>query len=437
MGEQPRLTVQTGSIGGSISAPTARPDDALPTVSLPDINVETYPFTVVQQLLDQAAHFNLFSVPETGGAPAVALVGSGGPGTIGVRVREVLHRFAIRMEPARADVGLRARNLAGEPVGTFEHRWLFIPHGFQALPDREPPATLLDPSCSQRFVMLDGVCQFGDRRDGFRGFGTGVTFPAGDGRLLAAAVGNLTDGFGRFALREGTYTYCGTLDPDRGFTGSLMLRVMDPDGALSVEDGLPDLESGPDLEPGITYLLLRGQKRGRSQRTEYRFGADGQMVGLNVEQDLRFFDIDFAVRGRGGLRGTRSVGPVVGRMTARIDFNLLNPGAPGTGTAPIPFRSYNTYTVYDREGRIVGSFEADGGEGRTFTMELAGAPGQRALRFGGFGPLLNGTGPFGGIEGLMTDNSVVGIAPHAISTLYVLRVRDPEGRHRAAFGGGC
>ena len=54
----------------------------------------------------------------------------------------------------------------------------------------------------------------------------------------------------------------------------------------------------------------------------------------------------------------------------------------------------------------------------------------RALRFGGFGPIKKGTGWFQGIEGLMSDNSVVGIAPHALATLYVLRIHDPDGRYR-------
>src|SRR5437868_2542370 len=40
--------------------------------ALPDINAETYPFPVVQQLLDQAAYFNLFSRPDTR-CPGVAL----------------------------------------------------------------------------------------------------------------------------------------------------------------------------------------------------------------------------------------------------------------------------------------------------------------------------------------------------------------------------
>ena len=117
-------------------------------------------------------------------------------------------------------------------------------------------------------------------------------------------------------------------------------------------------------------------------------------------------------------------------MTSEIDFNLLNPGAPGTPLAPIPFAAVNRFTLVDASGRTVGTFVGDGGEGRTFTMEVDGAPGQKGLRFGGFGPLREGTGCFEGVRGLMTDNSVVGLAPHVTSTLYVLRIEDPEGRYR-------
>ncbi|HEX8632644.1 MAG TPA: hypothetical protein VF703_00680 [Pyrinomonadaceae bacterium] len=407
-----------------------------PPSSLPNINAETYPFEMVQHLLDQAAYFNLYSIPVAGEGAALR-TGDGGSCT-GFRIREALHRFEVTMqEPTRA-AGLRAANAVGAQLGHFNHRWVICPDDFQARQGLEPPPTRLDPRSRQRFVMLDSVCHFGDGRDGFRGFGTGLTFPAvegGQGRLLAAAVGNVVEGFGRFSGLEGTYTYCGSLTESEGFRGSLMLRLMDSQGVLGTDGGLPALESRQPPEPGITYLILRGQKKDRRSKTTYSFGLDGQVNGLNVSQQLRLVDIDAAVQGRAGLRSVKSVGPVIGKMNANIAFNLLNPGAPGTAQAPIPFQSFNEYTLYDRDGETVGSFVGDGGEGRTFNMELAGAPGQRALRFGGFGPLMNGTGAFSGIGGLMSDNSVVGLAPHAIVTFYVLRVDDPEGKYRAGDGG--
>ncbi|MEK6279434.1 MAG: hypothetical protein AABN95_03695 [Acidobacteriota bacterium] len=396
--------------------------------ALPDINTETYPFERVQYLLDEAAYFNLYSIPEE--SERTAIRAGSGDGCVGFRIREKLHRFDVRVQPPVRSVGLRATNSVGERVGSMSHRWLLCPDDFAALPDRDPTPTSLDPTRQQRFVMLDGECLLGECGDGFRGFGTGTTFPASDGTLLVAAVGDVMEGRGRLKGLVGTYTYCGSLSSGEGFRGSFMLRLMDPQGVLKTEGTLPDQQSIEWPEQGITYLILRGQKKDRRAKTSYSFGPDGQVNGLAVTQQLRLIEVDASSSRRGGLRSVKSVGPVIGKMDANIAFNLFNPGAPGTGLSPIPFASYNEYHFYDRDGDTVGSFVADGGEGRTFTMELAGAPGQRALRFGGFGPLMKGTGPFSGIEGLMSDNSVVGIAPHAIMTFYVIRINDPEGKYR-------
>lgn len=391
--------------------------------ALPDINAETYPFDVVQRLLDKAAYFNLYSVPAADGGGA--LTAQGDPGTVtGVRVSEVLHRFGT---PSGA---------VGEPVARFRHRWVVIPDDYAALPGREPPPVRLDPTRPQRFALLDGECTF-EGGDGFRGFGTGLTFPvaSGGGRELhAAAVGTLLSGTGRFRDLEGTYTYCGVLDPHAGFRGSLLLRVVDPDERLRARGALPPLASSSSGEPGVSYLVFRGQKRDKTQKTEYSFGPDGKVRGLDVAQDLRRFDLDCAAD-RDGPRSVERIGPVIGSMAAQIRFNLFDPGAPGTALSPIPFQSYNEYTFADASGRTIGTIVADGGEGRTFQLALKDAPGQRALRFGGFGPLVRGTGAFEGIRGLMSDNSVVGVAPHALATCYVLRVADPDRRFRSAFEG--
>ena len=400
----------------------------IPSAVLPDINAETYPFGLVQQLLDQVAYINMLSRPDRG-APETAIRASGSE-VIGVAVREVLHRFEIALDPPAANDGLRAHNIVGEAIGTFHHSWIIAPDDFRALPGRQPPPTPLDPSSSQRFVMLDGICRFGDGNDGFRGFVTGRTFPmtiGGRPELWAAAIGNITEGFGSLEGHEGTYTYCGTLDLDRGFSGNLLCRILDPKGELRAERSLPSLRREGEVEPGITYLLFRGQKRNKDQKTRYRFGSNGQMEGFDVEQQLRTLDLDFSSQER-GLRIAKSVGPVIGSMTSSVRLNILQPGAPGTGVTPIPFGAYNEYFFHDRDGRSVGSFAADGSEGRTFYMSLSGVPGQQALRFSGFGPIEKGTGPFAGVPGLMTDNSAAGVAPHALSTLYVVRLSDPEGR---------
>jgi hypothetical protein len=405
--------------------------------SLPDINAENpYRFDTIQHLLDEASYFNLFSTPDHQRSNVTIVNANHSDDIIGFRTYGILHRFAISMWPPTLEAGLRTTNVMGEMLGRFDHRWMIIPDDFGALPGREPPPTLLNPSRSQRFVMLDGICSFNGGADGFHGFGTGTTYPVvvnGQSQLHAAAVGSLTEGFGKFEGREGTYTYCGRLSQHEGFSGSLLCRILDPGGELSTENSLPSLQPWPDPDPGTIYLIMRGQKRDKSQKTTYNFAPDGQVVGINVAQQLRLVQFDSANRERGGLRSIRTVGPEIGKMTARILFNFFNPAAPGTVLAPIPFQSYNEYTFLDREGRSIGSIAADGREGRTFRMKLPGAPKQVALRFGGFGLIVNGTGQFEGIKGLMIDNSVVAVAPSAISTLYVLRIHDPEGKYRGAL----
>ena len=141
---------------------TRRGGGAAAAPSLPDLNAETYPFPVVQRLLDQAATFNLLSRPDPQ-APAPVLTTAGGA-VAGFRLREVLHRFEIAMDTS-GPAGLRARNTVGEPAAVFEQRWLLIPPGYAALPDREPPPTALDPARTGRGA---GKAR-GDRRAGHQG----------------------------------------------------------------------------------------------------------------------------------------------------------------------------------------------------------------------------------------------------------------------------
>lgn len=415
------------------SAPTAPASQAAASPALPDINAQTYPFEVVESLLNQAAYFNLLSVPDTPFSP----IRHNGGQVIGWQLTERLHRFVSEVAQPTRKAPLRTQQRVGEPLGHFSHRWLLVPDDFEALPGLEPPPTALDPSRQQRFVMLDSVCQLGDDADGFAGFGTGVTYPVsfgGRAEIHVAAIGTLMEGYGRFSDHEATtYTYCGTLQGERGFQGSLMIRAMDPQDTLHTRRELPPMTPEPYPDTDVTYVVLKGRKSGPASKTRYLFSPDGQVRGLEVHQQISAVVID-ADGGERGLTSRTQLGRVIGRMRSEIAFNLFNPGAPGTSVAPIPFGAVNYLTLFDEDGRELGGFVADGGEGRTFNLTFPNAPKQRGLRFGGVGPLRHGSGPFAGIQGLMTDNSVVGLAPHVTSTLYVLRIHDPEGRYREAFG---
>jgi hypothetical protein len=385
------------------------------------------PADIVQHLVDRAAHFNMFSMPGRRAASAAIRASSGG--VIGVTVHEALHRFSITTRPPTGSAPLTARSVIGERAGSFTHRWLIAPADFVAAPNREPPPTRLDPSVSQRFVMLDGTCTFGDGADGFRSFGAGRTLPTtvnGEPRLLATAVGTILGGFGKFkAHEEGTFVYCGTLLPDRGFTGNVLLRVVDQQETFRTDRALPPLDARPNPEPDVSYVIFRGQAVASDPVTP-RVGPDGRPTGLVVEQGIRLLALDFKAAGQGGLQSTASVGPLIGRITAHVTFNPT--AAPGTALHPIPFTSADEFVFFEREGGPpVGAFTADSSEGRVFQTQVGGQP---AIRFGGIGQVLGGTGSFQGINGLMTDNSVVVFTPHVSASLYVLRIHDPGRRFR-------
>jgi hypothetical protein len=394
-----------------------------------NINAETNPFPVVQYLLDQAAYFSMMSTP---GAASGAAILSGGE-TIGFEIAEELLRFSIEMERPSADRGVRARNTAGQRIARFTHRWLFAPDDFDAHPGQEPPPTTFDPSRAQRFVMLDSVCAFGGGRDGFAGFGTGHTLPltaGGRSLLLAGAVGAVMTGQGRFVGLDGVYTYCGSIAEERGFRGSLVLRMVDPDGRLHGRRSFAGMVAVPNPDPDFSYIAFRSIKPDDSWETTLNYGSDGTPLGLHLEPQLRTYNMDCGMTPH-GPKSEATIGTVIGSMTADIVFNPLNPGGPGTNLAPIPFSNFDVYRFNAEGGALIGSIGGNGSEGRTFLMSLP-APNQRAVRFGGFGPLQNGFGALEGAVGMMAHNSAVGIAPHALATLFVCRIYDPAGRYRVS-----
>ena len=408
-----------------------------PSPPLPDLNSGKYPFELVQQLVDQAAWINMFAMPDALHSPVAMYAPGNTNGVIGMRGSEVLPRFDIDMQLPSLEAGVRAANVVGQPAGSLELRWMIIPYDFQARPDREPPATLLDWSHTQRFAIQEGTFTFGDGQDGFCSFGTGRTFPemvGGQPQLVVAAIGNITEGFGKFTGHEGTYILSGHITPTYGFLGDIMVRVYDPDGSLRTETALPPLAPEPNPDAGTTYLMIRSQKSGPSQHSTFNLAPNGQVRGVNVPQELRHVRVGFTSQGSAGWQSEIKIGPVIGE---EIGFVATNPRAPDrrTGDNPSRFQGVGDYTLFDSERRPVAGFTAQFLEGRTFDMRLVSAPDQPALRFGFFGPLLSGSGYFDGVTGLLLGSTGVGISPHVFSNLYILRLNDPEGKFRAAVNG--
>jgi hypothetical protein len=389
------------------------------------------PAAALQSLVDRAANLNLFSMPARS-FPGVAIFDSRFGAPIGLRNQGTLHRFQIGTQAPTVCSPLVATQTIGEEVGQWTQRWMFAPDDFVATPGHEPPPTPLDVSRPQRFVMLDSICKFGGGENGFRGFGTGQTQGTDGARgsqLLVTATGTILEGFGQLeGHEEGTYLYCGTIDPRRGFTGNVILRVMDPHQTFSTDSALCDCEAVGNPHPDITYLLFRGEAV-PSDAVTPRMSPTGQPLGLIVEQGLRLFDVDLRVKEEGRLVSTASVGPPIGKITSIINFNPASPG--GTALNPIPFTNFDEFVFTDPQGRRVGGFTGTSSEGRVFLTQVAGQP---AIRFGGTGRILSGEGVFEGISGLLTDNSVVVFSPHVSASIYLLRIPDPARRFRWAWG---
>jgi len=385
---------------------------------------------VVQSAIDEAAHFNLFSIPDPE-CPPEAITGPAGQ-IIGMCVCECLHRFQITVQAPSAREPLIARNIVGERIGRFTHRWLLAPDNWPAAPNCDPPPTPLDITRSQRFVMLDSVCRMGHGDDGFRGFGTGLTIPTGasGGSLRITAIGTILEGSGKFREhQQGTYLYCGALTPQNGFMGNVMMRLMDPQETLQIDGDLPSIDARGNPEPDVTYVVFRGQAV-PADPVSPRIGSNGQPNGLTVVQGLRLLELDACAGGAGGVRSVARVGQTIGKITASVTFDPSAPG--GSNLDPIPFLADDQFVFQASDGKpVAGGMHANSIEGRVFKVLVLG---QQGIRFGGTGLILSGTGPFEGISGLMTDNSVVSFTPHVSASVYLLRIDDPQGRFRSAAG---
>jgi len=381
----------------------------------------------LQHLMDQVAGFSLYATPDA------AREARGGWGFV---TSEILSRFSIALQsPSR--LGVQARNTFGELVGRLDIRWYMIPDNFVARPDREPPAYEFNPTISQRFVMQEATFTFGDGRDGFRSFGTGRTFPTMMGnqpRVVAAAIGNVVEGFGKFRGHEGNFTICGDLTSN-GFSGHILVRAIDSGGELRTQAELPALQLHANPDQDTTYLLWSGHKRkGMELENRFSFGSDGQIRGLNVPIQVMPVHLDCACAE--GFQGKDfAVGNVVAYERSFGQGSVPGANPVGTALRPFLFDGVARFDFFDSGGKTVGTLTANFLEGRRFDVKLPGAPHAPALRFGWFGPIVCGSGCFHGVEGMMygSTSSILYPPPgfHLFRPFHAARIHDPQGKFRA------
>jgi len=417
-------TPQQAPVAQSTSAASAPPAPL-------DVNAETYPFDFVQYLLDQTANFSLFSVPERRHPEDLSLTSDRNDwfsinGGYGLAISSELRRFDSFVATPSCDEVTVSQGV-GETVGSMKARWVFCAEGCNWTPGHLPTPAQYDPWIPQCFAMIEGGFRFGEE-DRFNGYGLGCTYPitaGGQPRLLAAVVGNVMSGEGKFRGREGSFVMTGTITPSLGFVGQVSLRIVDPEGAFRTERELPALTAITDPDPSSTFMVLRGDKKDKTVRTEFGPPPGGGLVSLVTPSQFRAAQFNVARRGGGGVRTETQVGPVVARMDATVFFNL---GAtPGTAAAPVPFSTEELYTFVDSRGREAATLTARVEHGISFDLKFPAAPGQPGVRFAGFGPITGGTGPLEGAQGILTVNSLIGIAPHALTLMHVLHLVDAGG----------
>src|SRR5713226_1086757 len=110
-------------------------------LALPDVNAETYPYELVQHLLDQTANFNIFAVPDAEHTAHATLTPShvedffGINGGYGIDVRSNLHRFDATIQASKD--GFLVGQSVGDRAGSLRCRFLFGPRDFPWSPSGE------------------------------------------------------------------------------------------------------------------------------------------------------------------------------------------------------------------------------------------------------------------------------------------------------------
>lgn len=422
-----------------MNRPTVSPPPSpAPAGSLPDVNAQIYPYDMVQTMLDQTANFSMFATPVPGFQEKATLT-PGNPndwfglnGGYGIDIRSDLHRFEAIASVHPGNV--RIDQQVGQTTGQLRSLWLFSPPDYQWNPSQTPPPWIFDPWRSQRFIMQECDITFGDHHV-CHCYGIGRTFPImvkGRHVLLAAGVGNLMSGTGKFQDREGTVIFTGTLTRDLGFQGNVNLRVRDPEQTIVSENDVAPIEAIQDPDRQNTFIELRLVKKDRNVRTTFGPPPGGSLVSLITPSEMHSVRYSYSAAGH-GPRTSMEVGPVLGPMSATVFFDLGAP--PGTAQAPVPFTTDELYTFNARNGETVGTISCRVMEGISFGLKFPQAPGQPGVRFAGFGPISGGTGVFSGVRGMLTVNSLIGISPHALSLMHCLHLADPDRRYRLGSSG--
>ncbi len=405
----------------------------VPTLG-PRADFGTSSFEEVTRLLKRAAYLPLFSMPNPGDpdVPISVWPFSLVPALrdlilLGMHVNEAPHRFEVQVEEPSPARGLAVRHSVGEQIANIHVHFAITPENFEAGPGRVPPPTLLIPFFSQRFSFPQGEFLFLDsQKSGFRGFGAGRTFPitiGGGLHLRIGAVIEVLEGFGKFAGLQGMVVVNGEIRPPNDLALFMMPRIMDPEGVLQAASPINPPVLVPDPDPTTAFFFFLGEVDADHPIT-LNLAGDGRILSVNLFERLRLVHINFDINTTQDIRSRMIEGDVVGSHRSTLVFN---PDAP-TDVTPL-YSANDIYTFHDREGKTIGTVNANIAEGRAIRTELPGMS-HTVFRIGGAGPFIEGTGQFMGAIGMASVNGALSLKPNTLSSLYMLRIIDPDSRFR-------
>ena len=387
----------------------------------------------VLRVLRKAAYFLVASQPDPGDLPTSELLIPFIPlGIIGIDIREAPRRLQIAFGPPSPVCGFMTNKVVSEKqIANIRLQLTMIPNNFQPNfiegPGQNPPPTLLLPIISQRGTVTGGTVDFLDSQgSGVRVEGTMRFFPStvgGEQQLRLSALGDIVEGLGALHGVKGNVVVNGFTTPPSKFAAYFMFYFAESP-ELKSEAPLPPIDlAQTDRDPTTRLIPLMAELH-PDYPVEIESVSDGKKKVSLVER-LRLLQTNFVVDP--ALRTHIVEEEVVGTRKTTLVFDPDDP------QDVIPLFSIDSeMTFYASGDKPIGSLKVNLSEGRAFRTTSPELD-EPYFRIIGMGPFIEGTGQFKDTTGLITLTGGLSLTPPALSSMYLLRIADPEERFLPAW----
>ena len=380
----------------------------------------------VFEVLSEATYIVIFAIPDPDSLSVPTTLVPSLPLITNMAVKEAPRRFSSTVLPPTPQGGFRTSKVVGSKQVAKQHFELdMMPNFYQAAPDRTPPLTLLLPFLSQRAWLHDGHFNFLDGQGSAFRLQAGARFwpaPKGLG-VWIGGVADILEGEGQLQGFTGNVAINGLTTPPTKFANVFTFRLVDPEGKLKVQSLPPVAPEIPDPDYSDSSVIPLLAELDADHAMEIEPLPDSSKKRVHLVERLRLVDTNFDVSQQ-GLQSHNVFGEEVGERHTTLVFD------PDSDLDPIPMYTENSEFRFFADSKLIGTLKADLFEGRCFKTtapELANP----YFRYGGFGLFGEGTGQFVGVEGLLTLIGAISLEPGALSSMYMVRILDPDGVFRA------